>query len=40
MSPITLILWLLLLGIIGYYAWNYFSFRRMAKQVDNETLKT
>ncbi|HHR3331029.1 TPA: rhodanese-like domain-containing protein [Streptococcus pyogenes] len=39
MSPITLILWLLLLGIIGYYAWNYFSFRRMAKQVDNETFK-
>lgn len=39
MSPITLILWLLLLGIIGYYAWNYFSFRKMAKQVDNDTFK-
>ncbi|VHJ75602.1 rhodanese-related sulfurtransferase [Streptococcus pyogenes] len=39
MSPITLILWLLLVGIVGYYTWNYFSFRKMAKQVDNETFK-
>ncbi|WP_444811392.1 rhodanese-like domain-containing protein [Streptococcus canis] len=39
MSPITLILWLLLVGIIGYYTWNHFAFRRMAKQVDNGTFK-
>ncbi|HER1176316.1 TPA: rhodanese-like domain-containing protein [Streptococcus pyogenes] len=39
MSPITLILWLLLVGIVGYYTWNYFSFRKMVKQVDNETFK-
>ncbi|MCL6221093.1 rhodanese-like domain-containing protein [Streptococcus dysgalactiae] len=39
MSPITLTGWLLLVGIVGYYTWNYFSFRRMAKQVDNDTFK-
>ncbi|HEL0564360.1 rhodanese-like domain-containing protein [Streptococcus equi subsp. zooepidemicus] len=39
MSPLTMIGWVLLAGVIAYYLWNYVSYRRMAKQVDNDTFK-
>ncbi|HEK9982368.1 TPA: rhodanese-like domain-containing protein [Streptococcus equi subsp. zooepidemicus] len=39
MSPLTIIGWVLLAGVIAYYLWNYVSYRRMAKQVDNDTFK-
>ncbi|MGT2934321.1 rhodanese-like domain-containing protein [Streptococcus castoreus] len=39
MSPMTFIGWSLLVGVAAYYTWNYFSFKRMAKQVDNDTFK-
>lgn len=35
----TFIGWSLLVGVAAYYTWNYFSFKRMAKQVDNDTFK-
>ncbi|AIA67923.1 rhodanese-like domain-containing protein [Streptococcus equi] len=39
MSPLTIIGWVLFAGVIAYYLWNYVSYRRMAKQVDNDTFK-
>ncbi|HEL0716601.1 TPA: rhodanese-like domain-containing protein [Streptococcus equi subsp. zooepidemicus] len=39
MSPLTMIGWVLFAGVIAYYLWNYVSYRRMAKQVDNDTFK-
>ena len=35
MSPITIILWLILLGMIAWLVWNYVSVRRSAKFISN-----
>ncbi|MGT2887008.1 rhodanese-like domain-containing protein [Streptococcus didelphis] len=39
MSPFVLLGWLVLIAVIAYFTWNYFSFKRMAKQIDNATFK-
>ncbi|KGR72233.1 rhodanese-like domain-containing protein [Streptococcus phocae subsp. salmonis] len=39
MSPLTVIGWALIVAIIAYYIWNYFTFKKMAKQIDNDTFK-
>lgn len=35
MSPITMILWLVLIVMVGWLAWNYISVRRAATFVSN-----
>ncbi|EHI70362.1 rhodanese-like domain-containing protein [Streptococcus ictaluri] len=40
MSPLTIITWLILVAIVAYYVWNYFTYKKMAKQVDNQTFQT
>ncbi|CAM4226813.1 NADH dehydrogenase [Streptococcus penaeicida] len=39
MSIVTIIGWIILIGTVVYFTWNYFAFKRMAKQIDNETFK-
>lgn len=39
MSTVTLIIWGLLFATLAYFAWNYFAFKRMAQQIDNDTFK-
>ncbi|MGT2933047.1 rhodanese-like domain-containing protein [Streptococcus catagoni] len=39
MSPLTILGWILLIAFILYYIWKYLSFKKMAKQIDNQTFK-
>lgn len=39
MSIFTLIIWGLLIIAIAYFTWNYLAFKKMAKQIDNQTFK-
>ncbi|KHD45227.1 rhodanese-like domain-containing protein [Streptococcus hongkongensis] len=39
MSTLTIILWILIVAIAIYFAWNYFTFKRMAKQITNQEFK-
>lgn len=39
MSPFTIIGWAILIGTVIYFTWNYFAFKKAAKQIDNDTFK-
>lgn len=39
MSVGVIILWIILLGIIAYFAWNYYSLRKTANFIDNDEFK-
>lgn len=39
MTPITILLWVLLLATLAYFIWNYFAFKKMAKHIDNAKFK-
>ncbi|ONH62908.1 molybdopterin biosynthesis protein MoeB [Streptococcus parauberis] len=39
MSTFTIILWIIIVAIAVYFAYNYFTFKRMAKQIGNDEFK-
>ncbi|MBA2795769.1 membrane protein [Streptococcus porcinus] len=39
MSLVTILGWTILVGTAVYFIWNYFTFKRMVKRIDNDTFK-